>query len=342
MATVDHSGAVHGADGKFAGHLGGQPTAGLPGPEAMVSRPEADADFFNGDPDALCEILDQDARSKDVTVYAGRDEHLSPEQITYLLNGDHDELLESTEDDDYMHQRWDNIQRVSEETVREANDNGSISAQWEDLDDDTKETFYEHVADVATSDSYEQALTRNTPPQLMRNEIANLGGSVSPEASYAHTLDDSEEGQARHVERVKAVEKALEEAGMTPQPGREQETAEAVTELVDNGPATWHEGVRLEVITYGDPQDFAPPVTKSRQVELENPRVLLLDSTSGSGHDVQIPGTYRKTLSGRPDKPFVLDSQAPGYGWDESAGVYMPAYACPTTSTVVEPPESAE
>lgn len=49
MAKIDKSGSIHGADGRFSGHVGGQPAAGLPGAGGWLN--DADLEDLAGETD---------------------------------------------------------------------------------------------------------------------------------------------------------------------------------------------------------------------------------------------------------------------------------------------------
>ena len=274
-------------------------------------------------------------------IFVDRDERLSPEDIDAYLSGDRDEELYTKTLDSYTDRRWER----SEELAREMLTDMGVQ-QIHSVDHSVLDEVSEIIRDYDTSDPIPQ-LVRNTPPQLMRAPLGahDLTDSAVMDAwlqqnEYGYTLDDvlydsSEnyaEARTDYLAHYLRAEAGISELS--------EEDAEALRDLATEGPWQWHEGVRLDAIWYGDIQDAAIPSTgtptktltfggapaHSRENQDGKVSIVLLDTVNGSGYDAQLgqPVTIHLT----DQRPAMLDSggSSHGYGWDDSAGVYKPAY----------------
>jgi hypothetical protein len=248
--------------------------------------------------------------------------------------------VEESVSDSFDDQRYDSANRFAQEAAEQ------VGLDWDDLSGDDQDSIKEAIYDKDESDPV-RALLRNTGSQLIRASLAKpsellvRSEGMDDPAFGQHSLN-SADPRGRQA-RIDAVNSALSSAGADI---ADAETAEAVEELIDNGPWDWHEGVTLDVIFYtpiGDasaaPQsDTDAPGSIGRDIVLTGARVVLLDPWNGSGHDVAIPGKLTTRVT--PGNPATLDSEAAGYGWDHVAGVVKSAYAPESVnSTWVVPAE---
>ena len=137
------------------------------------------------------------------------------------------------------------------------------------------------------------------------------------------------------VERKAAwIEKSLRETGYEPT----EEDKKTITEIAENGPYDYHEGVTAEVFWRGEVSDLEPLEPSSgseRSLAFEKPNILVMDTGSGSGYDAtlenkhtfkaRVPffdedeGVTERRSEGR--SSVQLDKDRPGYSWDETAGL---------------------
>ncbi|WIE81195.1 hypothetical protein [Curtobacterium sp. MCSS17_016] len=324
--TIDAAGRGHNpagtpGGGQFNGH--NRPDAS--GNVALTVPPSAPT------VENLTELIKGlDAHAVPDLTYVAYDDQLNEEQVQAYLAGDDDTLYDSTSDW-ISEQSHDSAETFLREFCQEHGADYDM-----DFDADEQMTLREAVYDKDTSDPVKQ-LIQNTPDQLMRAPLISDAGSllnpdedghwpegVDPRFDYGgHSYE------AIQVPRVRALEEALRSHGVTITP----EVTTAVEEIVNNGPSNWHEAVDLDVITYSDIRDLQASPTDGvslapgRKLTFTGAEVVLIDRMNGSGYSARIPGTLTTTITA--DRPAFLDSPRNsdrGYGWDDVAGVYKPAF----------------
>lgn len=256
--------------------------------------------------EAITEKLTAEDRKFTLT-YVHYDSELTDEQTVNYLSGDMEAF-------DEIHDAWsDNRSEGADQAVNDLLEEYGLERDDPSVD---WEALREHVLENDDSD-LEGGLIRNTRAQLMRTRLGHVYG----EGTYSGHDDES------YPAREKRIAEMLEAHGLKVET---DEQREAINELVHNGPYDWHDGVRLEVIFQGDIRDATvwnkdAGEAQARKLTFKDPHILIIDTMSGSGYDVQLPGTITSTVS--PDNPAVLDKKPDaGYGWDEIAGVVHSAY----------------
>ena len=281
-------------------------------------------------------------------VYVDRDERLFGETIDTYLRGEQDDIYADELDDIYYDPRQDAATNRAQELAEE------LGLEWEELTQEAQDTFSNHIFENDTSDPLPQ-LVNNTPPQLMRAPIAsNITAGmrewaerefVDHEALTFGGHDDTEELRAKYLTDQ------LKRAGFNPDT-MTAEDREEIMSLVTEGPDTWHEGVRLDVIWYGDIAEaalqnggrsktltFGGAPMFSRENPEGKARVVLLDVENGSGYDVALSQPLTVTVDQKNYARLDSGGSSYGYGWDDTAGVYKPAYSVGVHATT---PESQE
>lgn len=195
-----------------------------------------------------------------------------------------------------------------------------------DLDDDDQERLIDAIEEGDPSDLIGQLL-RNMRDQLLRAPIGlSLGNELAERDRSNLIYYNDREWEAQQAGRVDVILEML--ARSRPDTSTPEVRARA-TELVAEGPQTWHEGVTLDVIWCGDVSDAAMTPEQAdaggRQLSFQDASVVLLDTSNGSRHDVEIPGALTTKVT---DIPAHLDSfrGQDGYGWDDTAGVVHSVY----------------
>lgn len=264
-------------------------------------------------------------------IYVHYDDRLTTEQMDSILAGDwaaaEDSVFEAYEE--HLESRAGEEAR---ELVDAAYESGTFHCEYDELDFEEQQEAINAIREKDTSDPVRQLL-RTTPDQLMRTRLGTpVDRLTDPSAARGSRLDDG-----GHQARAEAILGLLKDHGADPEA---EGVREAVDELVNEGPYDWHEGVRLELIFTGNVEDVAAAPSdggeevQRRQLTFTTPEVLLIDTMNGSGHEVNVPATLIKVLdqpaedgSGISDDGRVmLDSHAPGYSWDDVAGVVHSAY----------------
>lgn len=271
-------------------------------------------------------------------VFVNYDDQLTHEQIDQYLSGDEESLNDSLDE-------WTSDARYERAVEIAKEHSGALGIDWDDLDPADQDAARSAIYDRDTSDPA-AALARNTPKALLRAPLDSVSDVASdlgidtdsffiPQLWTGRTFDVAE-GRRRILNQI------LGQHGVnTAAPG----VAEAVAELLSEGPDTWHEGVTLDVIWYGDIADatvIGPQGAAPAEITFTKPHIVLLDPMNGSGHDVELPDMLIKHVT--PSDPAHLDSASHrhGYGWDDTAGVYMPAYAPENVSVVRSAPVVTE
>lgn len=163
-----------------------------------------------------------------------------------------------------------------------------------------------------------ETLRENTPPQLLRLELFDGEELQEHDESTYHDADA----------KMSELERRFRQLGLDP---TSKVNAEAIEDMVLNGPEYWHEAVSLDVIWYGTYSTVIPG-SAEQTVAFTNPNLVLIDSMNGSGFDAEVEGTITRTLGIRSETALdskhraYLDSKAGQYGWAEIAGVHKPAY----------------
>jgi hypothetical protein len=257
-------------------------------------------------------------------IYVAYDDQLTEAQMNDYLAGDFQAVEESV-DDAFLEHRYERL----DELAQEACDKHDVDFNF--LSDEDQERIKEAIAEKDSSDPVAD-LARNTHAQLMRAPLA---------ADIYHLLTEDEKNtlaypsndgyEEQQAGRATVLARILEQSDVDV---ADPTVKEAIDDLVQNGPDTWHEGVSLDVIWYGDVKDAAaaswsnnlPVAVDGRNLHFTGARIVLLDSWNGSGMDVELPGALNVRVT--PEQPAVLDSSPAtnGYGWDDVAGVSKDAY----------------
>ena len=277
-------------------------------------------------------------------IYVDYDDRLRDEQIDSFLSGDHQAIDEQL--DDVFYDARDEAAQSRATQIAE-----QLGLEWDDLSVEAQDELREFVEQCDTSEPLPQ-LAKNTPPQLMRAPIhdditAGMRSWAEHEGVDPQMLAFGDFDEAAGL-RVKYLTERLKTAGFNPDTMTDEDRAEIVS-LATEGPYNWHEGVRLDVIWYGDIEDAAVPRDGTpKQLTLGGPpafsrenaagkaRVVLLDTMNASGYDAALSQPLTVTVT--EDRPARLDSggSSSGYGWDDAAGVYKPAYSVDVKTTTFE------
>jgi hypothetical protein len=262
----------------------------------------------------------------------GPDEKLFLQEIDDVLAGRRDEVLGSIEDtyEAYI----DNAQR---EAAEKACDEADV--EWDDLDTDDQVVIVEAVRENSdpAGQLYDQLL-RNTRPQLVRPPL---------EDHFENTYEQRAH-QARATfggtDEVDEIRKGLftESLAAYGLDMKDPRNVAAVEELIAEGPHNHRDAVKLELITHNDVADPAPGAT-DKKLTFTDPTVLLIDSMNGSGYETKVYGQVVVDVPVTPErKSFYTDANAPGYGWDDAAGVVHSTYRTPVAVAEVPAAETVE
>ena len=265
--------------------------------------------------------------------YTDYTEEMSDGLLRLVLAGDYAEYwskFNETFDDADYDDLDAAIQRFDDE---HGTDFASLSAGDEDYDR-LENYLWGH------DDSDREAdLLRFTEKKMMRAPISGYGTLDGNDTYWANPNDEKAWNQLS-ARREKLLSDRLADAGLD----MSLETnKDAVKLLVSEGPETWHEGVRLDVIWNGDVRD-AIPGDVERVLNFQNPHVVLIDTLNGSGYDDKFTGIARMTIGARPEDGALsdgehvrLDDEEHGYGWDQTAGLVHSAYNTHVAATNHEP-----
>jgi hypothetical protein len=309
--------------------------AGITPPPAV-----ADIDETPDISDKLAELQKED-RSFNL-YYVAYDDGLNDDQIVDFLSGNVDELSEQITDV-FSDSAYEYTKEEATAIAKE------FGYDYDDLDEEDQEDLLSYVQEHDQSDPVSD-LVRNTHSKLLRAPLT-ANGIEDALADYENSHDTSDfevenpdgfggedfystvrfgKNDRASEARVLVLQELLGDRGFDV---TSDEAIQNLHELVDNGPYDWHEGVTPEIIWYGDISsanvgEYVDGEKKDeRRLDFGNSaHVLLLDRYNGSGHEVEMNGGgINATIS--TDKPAILDSKSNGYGWDDTAGVYMPAYS---------------
>jgi hypothetical protein len=257
--------------------------------------------------------------------YTGPDEEMPDDLLRLAFSGDEVTYMEEL-GNRYLEADADDIDQA---IARFDDEHGTDFTALDDADED-RERLRDYIWDHDDSDR-ERDLLRNVGPRLMRAPISGYGTLAGAETYWANPGDEKAWGRLVR-NREKLLRQKLSAAGIDM---LDEGNAEAVRDLVSEGPETWHEGVRLDVIWNGDVRD-AIPGDVERVLSFENPHVVLIDTLNGSGYDVVMSGWASMSVGARsgdeelPDARRVrLDDEEDGYGWDQTAGLVHSAYNTP-------------
>lgn len=282
-------------------------------------------------------------------IFVDYDDRLRDEQIDSFLSGDHQAIDEHL--DDLFYDARDEAAQSRATQIAER-----LGLEWDDLSVEAQDEMREFVEGCDTSEPLPQ-LAKNTPPQLMRAPIhdditAGMRSWAEREGVDHQMLAFGDFEEAAGL-RVKYLTEQLQTAGFNPDMMTDEDRTEIVS-LATEGPYNWHEGVRLDVIWYGHIEDAAVPrdgtpkhlrfggsPAFSRENATGKVRVVLLDTMNGSGYDAALSQPLTVTVT--EDRPARLDSggNSHGYGWDDAAGVYKPAYSVDVNATSLETEDAA-
>lgn len=262
--------------------------------------------------------------------YVAYDDRLTDEQMNMILAGQWNDA-ENDVDERFSDNAYEEAVTIARTELDEAVAEGRFDREWDELDQDEQDAARYAVEERDDSDPVKDLL-RNTPDQLMRTSLGTPENLLKDRSAVLGSHLDDGGFEARQ----KAVSDLLAAAGMDTSAAGVQDEIRA---LVNEGPYDWHEGVQLDVIWYGGLEDaVSTPRSDSeadgqKVLEFATPHVLLIDKWNGSGHEVVIPAPLTRTLTRVQDDQETpqtgrayLDKGAGGYGWDEVAGVYKPAY----------------
>ena len=265
---------------------------------------------------------------KFLLAYTGPDEEMPDDLLRLALEGDatymeefSDRYIEADDSDiDAAIQRFDD-------------EHGTDFDSLDDEDED-RERLKDYLWGHDDSDR-EDDLLRVTPAKMMRAPISGYGTLDSNDTYWANPNDEKAWNQLS-ARREKLLSDRLADAGLDMSL---EANKDAVKMLVSEGPETWHEGVRLDVIWNGDVRD-AIPGDVERVLNFQNPHVVLIDTLNGSGYDDEFTGIARMTIGARPEDGALsdgehvrLDDEEHGYGWDQTAGLVHSAYNTPVAAT---------
>lgn len=306
-------------------HATGRFIKSIPTVEGRIDDFEAPAaETSEADPVVADIVANRNAWEYDL-IYVAYDDQLTEAQINDYLAGDFQAVEESV-DDAFGEHRYMRLHELAEEAC----DKHDID--FSSLSDEDQERIQEAIAEKDSSDPVND-LARNTHAQLMRAPLAAdiyQAFTEDEKSTLAYPSNDGYEQQ--QAGRAAVLARILEQSDIDVS---DSTVKEAIDDLVQNGPDTWHEGVSLDVIWYGDVKEAAsapwssetmPVAVDGRNLHFTGARIVLLDSWNGSGMDVELPGALNVRVT--PEQPAVLDSSpaTDGYGWDDVAGVSKSAY----------------
>ena len=234
--------------------------------------------------------------------YVSYDDRLSDEQVDAYLSGDFETLYGGMEE-------WESDQRY-EYAKNEINELlAAIGSEdfpdFDSLEPEDADELRWAIEEKDESDPIRD-LARNTLDQLFRVTIAR------PNRAW-YIFDDAEYAKAQAW-----VAGQLYGVGVPLLPA-----ARIAGDLLNECGDWIHDGHTLDVIWHGDIETVAG-VKEGDRLTFTDPHILLLDRMNGSGYEEQID--FEVTVEVGEDRIPHLDRTGWGYGWDDVAGVYSPAY----------------
>jgi hypothetical protein len=237
-----------------------------------------------------------------------RDE-LDADQVAQILSGHWDSVAERMWEG-WADQRWTSTMEIMKEVCADlADDDNPDPLSILRRDDDCYDALRWAIEERDDSDIMRD-LIRNTPRMLFRYSLNLDVGSL---------YDGNDE-----TEEAKAIAEAA---------GIDYETNRAALATILGNSS----GGSLYVLWYGDAQTLVDPTLsvewrdETFTIAWENPSLLVLNGWEGSGYAESIVGTV--TVPFDPKALRVDSASGGGYGWNDVAGVYCPAYECPVTFT---------
>lgn len=248
-------------------------------------------------------------------MFVGYDNRVDPEDDNNYLAGDENAVYDRAFE-------WISDNRRSGAHTEAAELCRRAGVDLDDFDDDDQERLIDAIEEGDPSDPIGQLL-RNTRDRLLR---APVGLSLGDEPAERDRSDliyyNDREWEAQQAGRVEMI---LEMLARSRADTSAPEVRARATELVAEGPQTWHEGVTLDVIWCGDASDVAMTPEQAdaggRQLSFQDASVVLPDTNNGSRHDVEIPGALTTKVTN--DIPAHLDSFR---GQDATAGTAPQAW----------------
>jgi len=243
---------------------------------------------------------------------------LADDQIAMLLAGDELDLIGNPEFDDWLSaQQYEGAMNVIEVDLG--------------LDDDERERLERH-------DLIEQ-LRFEVYDHDGSNPVRDLMGHTGHKL-FRYSLDWSYDGETWGLSEQEVNDVAAEIAEAACLDLTDPKVKDAVVEMIAN--ASY--GGKLYVMLYTDVEqavalnaaartdDDGKPIDEQQGTVTfaEGAYLIMLDHWNGSGHDVKMPVPV--TVPWFPGR-VSLDSQGPGYGWDQIAGVVTHAYGVDFTIT---------
>ena len=268
-------------------------------------------------------------------VFIYQDESLDDQEVDLVLAGNMDTAYDWAETSGRW---WERRDESAEETARELL--GDLSLDFDALHPDIQDAVRSEITYYDTSDPMRQLL-QNTPDKLMRASVTrDLIDAIKDGEPEEHSQAVAYNNLVVHgiaddyadvvAARSNLIEQELLRSGAIDKPLSPQDR-EAVESMVEEGPSTWTEYTRLDAIWFGGVQDAALPMNDGESVSKtltapDGMHVVLLDTGVGTGCDAELSAPLTIHLNN--DRHAFLDSpeDSPTYGWDETAGVYHPAY----------------
>lgn len=245
-----------------------------------------------------------------VTVNQGVE--LDSDQITAYLAGDLGTFMESI-DEQYSDERNGTARTFARELAAENEVN------FDELDFDEQQEIIDAVIEWDDSDISGQLLV-NTGDQLMRANLFHASDLV--EANPKLFIDQDEKTTTA---RIDALASELRKHGLNPDADG---VRDALTELVLEGPAMWHEAVDIDVIWSGDIAQGSmgafsgrPIGSAERTLTFEKPIIAIMDRANGGSWVAQFPSEATVTATVTEKTPAFLDTdESKGWSWTKSTG----------------------
>jgi hypothetical protein len=283
-------------------------------------------------------------------VYISYDDQLMADQVQkiFVSRTAMYEVADEIDENFYDH-RDESAETIIKEIV------GDEAYELIDEDEDDKRTVMDAIYERDTSDTLRD-LKRNTHDMLIRYRLCSDWSDfpVRPPDNSDGKYDAEIEGrkraaacgipyEAEAIDSFSDAERQLDTdarklaaiVGIKYLPHRDE-----LRELIIN--ASY--GGSPEIIWYGSATDLMKHLVvadddenwaTSGYLTFENPHLLVIDNLNGSGHDVCLKGAT-VTVPFDPTMIVIDEAKNNGYGWDNIAGVYKPAYRTHVTFTPEE------